>query len=251
MTSVLISSAEPELVAQLESSGVRIFTWPALALNELEDHDSLDESIHNLFGYDWLILKNERAAEFFLRRLIELKHHAADLDDVRVLAIGEATAAKLIDARVHIDVSLDRTAATSLVESLASYLGNRDSFGGVNFLMPSANLTREGFEAELEEIGARVDSVIAYRTTSDTRKLAEMNALISGGAIDVAVFSSPQTIEAFAQICDTDDLHRLLAGITIVCANEIARLTAVNFRLDRAIVLDNPAEGVQNLTVSR
>src|SRR2546423_10251617 len=114
MTSVLISPKHHEFAAAYEQSGRRVFMWPDLDVAELNNF-SLDESIDHLFGYDWLILKNERAAEFFLRRLIEAKHHSASLDEVHVLAIGEATVAKLVDAQVHVDISLDRHANNSLV----------------------------------------------------------------------------------------------------------------------------------------
>src|ERR1041384_6401328 len=117
MISVLISPRHHEIAAANERNGRRVFIWPELDVAELNDNFSLDESIDHLFGYDWLILKNERAAEFFLRRLIELKHHTASLDDLHVLAIGEATVAKLVDAQVHVDISLDRHAQNSLVES--------------------------------------------------------------------------------------------------------------------------------------
>src|SRR5689334_6630422 len=108
MTSVLISPRHREFAVTYEQNGQRVFLWPKLNVAALNENFSLDESIDHLFGYDWLILKNERAAEFFLRRLIELKRHAASLDEVHVLAIGEATVATLVEAQVHVDISLDR-----------------------------------------------------------------------------------------------------------------------------------------------
>src|SRR2546423_13723878 len=100
MTNVLISPRQHEFAASYKQTGRRVFIWPKLDVGELNNSFSLDESIDHLFGYDWLILKNERAAEFFLRRLIEVKHHPTTLDEVHVLAIGEATVAKLVDAHV-------------------------------------------------------------------------------------------------------------------------------------------------------
>src|ERR1043166_1798936 len=89
MTSVLISPTERQLKISFEQGGLRVFTWPEINLTESDDHTSLDEAIENLFGYDWLILKNERAAEFFLQRLTELKNQTGSLDELHVLTIGE------------------------------------------------------------------------------------------------------------------------------------------------------------------
>ena len=231
MTSVLISPRHHEFAATYEQSGWRVFMWPELHVAELNDNFSLDESIDHLFGYDWLILKNERAAEFFLRRLIEVKHHAASLDDVHVLAIDEATVAKLVDAHVHIDISIDRHANNSLVASLRSYVGGEESLAILNLLFPSANITHEAFEAELEERGARVDCVAAYRTTLDSRRMAEVNALLAGGGIDAVIFRDSRSIEEFARVFDTDDLPRVLRGISVICDDEAARATAAEFGL--------------------
>src|SRR2546423_3039354 len=149
MTSVLISPRHHEFAASYEQNGLRVFIWPELDVGELNNNFSLDESIDHLFGYDWLILKNEPAAEFFLRRVIELKHPTASLDEVHVLAIGDATVAKLVDAQVHVDIFLDRHANNSLVESLRSYAGGEESLASLNLLFPSANINHEAFEAEL------------------------------------------------------------------------------------------------------
>src|ERR1041385_5226768 len=123
MTTALISPTARPLENNLGKSGFRVLTWPEVMVSAAADRSSLDESIENLFGYDWLILKNEHAAEFFLRRLIETTNHIATLDEIQVLAIGEPTVAKLIDAQAHVDISLDRHRHHALVASLESYLG--------------------------------------------------------------------------------------------------------------------------------
>ncbi|HXI22684.1 MAG TPA: uroporphyrinogen-III synthase [Pyrinomonadaceae bacterium] len=231
MISVLTSPRHHEIAAAYEQSGRRVFIWPELDVAELNNNFSLDEAIDHLFGYDWLILKNDRAAEFFLRRLIEVKHHTASLDEVQVLAIGEATVAKLVDAQVHVDIALDRHTNNSLVASLRSYLGGEESLASLNLLFPSANIIHENFEAELEERGARIDCVAAYRTTLDARRMAELNALLAGGGIDAVIFRDSESVEEFARVFDSDDLPRLLRGISIICDDEAARAKAAEFGL--------------------
>jgi uroporphyrinogen III methyltransferase / synthase len=231
MNSVLISPRHPEFAAAYEQRGRRVFTWPELDVGQLKNNFSLDDSIDHLFGYDWLILKNERAAEFFLRRLIEVKHQTASLDEVHVLAIGEATVAKLVDAQVHVDISLARHANDSVVAALRSYVGGEESLARLNLLFPSASITHEAFESELEERGVRVDCVAAYRTTLDARRLAELNALLAGGGIDAVIFHDSQSVEEFARVFDTDDLSRILRGVSVICDDAAAQATAAEFGL--------------------
>ncbi len=231
MTNVLVSPTNREFAVAFEHSGLRIFTWPELAVEELDDYFSLDESIDHLFGYDWLLLKNDRAAEFFVRRLVETNHRPASLDDVRTLAIGEATAATLIEAHVHVDILSDRHANRSLIASLESYVGSSEGLSGLNLLFPSANVSREEFETELEERGARVDCVPAYRTTRNVRRLAELKALLAGGGIDAIVFNDANSVEQFARVFDTDDLSEVLKGVSVNCDDEVARAAAIEFAL--------------------
>jgi uroporphyrinogen-III synthase len=247
MTTALISPTARQLENKLEKSGLRVFCWPEISVGAAADCSSLDESIENLFGYDWLILKNEHAVEFFLRRLIETRSHIACLDEIQALAIGEATVAKLVAAQVHVDISLDRHANNSLVASLESYLGVEDSLAGLNLLFPSANITHESFEGELEERGARVDCVVAYRTTSDTRRLAELNALLAGGGIDAIIFPDVNAIEEFARVFDTDDLPRILRGVSVICGDAAARATAAEFGL-KAPRTSELVHAIQNIT---
>ena len=55
--------------------------------------------------------------------------------------------------------------------------------GGVG--AASASVSREQFEQQLEDAGARVDSVTTYRTCSDGAKLTELRTLLIGGAPDI------------------------------------------------------------------
>jgi len=238
MTSVLVSPRDQDLAAQLERLGARVITWPRLNLSEAGDASTLDQAIADLFGYDWLILKNNRAAEYFLRRF-RLDNAADSLEQLRVLAIGEATTEQLIDSQIHIDVALDRCAFKNVFAAIESYLGNRESISGLNFLIPCAGNTREDFERQLDDAGARVDAVITYRTTAEKQKLSQIKALLFGGGITRVVFTSPAALEEFAQLFDTDDLAGLLGETTAACTDSITRDAASEFAL---IPMSIPAE---------
>lgn len=251
MSTVLISPAERELATQLEKGGAKVLFWPELSICELKDCSPLDEAIQNLFGYDWLILKNHHAADFFLRRLKALNRESHELDDLHVVALGEATAGELINSHVHVDLSLPPFSQSSVVTAIESYLGSRELLARLNCLAPSAMVTEESFETALADAGARVDRVPAYRTTSNNRGLSELKALSAGGAIDSIVFPSSHSVEEFAALCDTEDLLRLWAAVPVVCADESTLATAGKFGLTHAVSPPEPtAESLHKLIVS-
>jgi len=242
MTSVLISptDSERELALGLERQGIRVITWPETKLSEPEDSLGLDQAIQDLFGYDWLILKNERAAEYFLRRF-QLLNQPAATDDLRLLTIGESATDKLVEAQVHVDVSVDRFSAGKVFAAIESYLGNSTTISGLNFLVPNANISREAFEEQLENAGARIDSVTTYQTTPDRHKLTQIYALLIGGGIGCITFTRASGVEEFAQLFDSNDLSRLLRGVETACLNEHTADAASAFGLVPRMIRGGPA----------
>ena|SRR5215510_2893730 len=250
MTSVLVSPGDHDLAAQLESLGARVIAWPQPNLSEAGDTSALDQAIADLFGYDWLILKNDRAAEYFLRRF-RLDNSAESLDQLRVLAIGETTTERLIDSQIHVDAALDRRSFKNVFGAIESYLGGHGSISRLNFLVPCAGTSREDFERQLEATGARVDPVIAYRTTANTQKLSHIKALLFGGAIASVAFTSPVALEEFAQLFDTDDLSHLLGETSAACIDSMTQNIATNFALiSTRIPTGTSVEEFANLLIS-
>jgi len=247
MTSILLSPNDflPGLAEQLEKSPARVILWPQTLITEPESYLPLDESLDSLFGYDWLVLKNEFAADYFAMRF-QSRYEPAQLDDLRVLAIGEVAAEKLVARHIHVDVTLDTLAPASTFEAIESYAGNRDALARLNFLVPSANLTRELFEEKLEDEGARVDNVMAYRTTPHKQRLAQLTALIVGGGINCMIFTRPAAVAELAQLFDTNELRRLLDGVAIVCSDAETAAAAARYGLTQTIEPDEP--GVDSLT---
>jgi len=98
------ASQAAEFVLALESYGATVLSCPMIEIKEPESYARLDEAIDHLYGYDWLILTSTNAATFFMRRLEQQRKNVSELDEVRVCAIGVATADKLRDSQVHVDV---------------------------------------------------------------------------------------------------------------------------------------------------
>jgi uroporphyrinogen-III synthase len=238
MTSILVSPADVGSLSanEFESMGLRVVPWPELKVDAPENLFRIDEAIDNLFGYDWLVLKNERAADSFLSRF-QLKHEPDELDDLKTIAIGELTGEILVRSPIHIDVAIERFPSKKIFAAIERYAG---VLSGLSFLLPSAALTIELFEQQLTEAGARVDNVAAYLTTAENKRLAQLLALLLGGGIDGVVFSNLSALDEFAQLIDTDDLQRVLAGVTVICGDSESAHTAHEYGLAANQVTPEP-----------
>lgn len=239
MTSVLISPADADLAHHLQRRGARAITWPEVMVTEPDDAFSLAQALEDLFGYDWLILKNERAAEYFLQRFTCV-HQPNMMDELRVVTIGDHTAERLIAHQIHVDVTLERFQFRATFTAIESYLGGQEAIAHLNFLVPSANITGEIFEAQLDNAGARVDSVATYRTTPDRNKLGQISALLVGGGISCVAFTTTAALEQLAQLLDSDDLPLLLSGIQAACLDAETAALANMFGLT-AITATEPS----------
>jgi uroporphyrinogen III methyltransferase/synthase len=221
-----------EFAAQLESYGARVIACPTIEIVEPESYRQLDEAIDGLYGYDWLVFTSVNGVEHFMRRLRAKGRDARELDDLRVCAIGEATAERLSDAHVHVDLIPDQFKAEGIFAALESFLGGPENLRGQNFLIPRAAVARDYLPRSLEAAGARVDVVPAYRTVQPhSQERGRVEALLAGGAIDCITFTSSSTVTNFAQMFKATGLSGLLAGVAVACIGDITAATAAQYGL--------------------
>lgn len=229
-----------ELAITLETAGARILWCPTIVIADPENYDALDGALADLFGYDWVIFTSINGVEYFVRRFEALGHTLDELDDLRVCAIGDATADKLRDVAIHVDLVPTDSRAEGVYTALCDYLGSAEALGTLNFLLPRAAVARDFLPRALSEAGARVDDVAAYRTVAPGNvDLARARALLDGGGIDCAVFTSSSAIRNFAALFDVAELLPLLDEVKVACIGEVTSATASEFG---AIVDIQPVE---------
>ena len=231
------SSASAELGIELERSGARVITAPEVRVHEPESHVALDEAIENLFGYDWIIFANIYAVDYFLRRFHQLNHDINELDDLRVCAISDASSIRLEGMQVHVDLIPDGHAVSKVIDALEVYVGGREAFRTANFLIPRSATSLDPLPQLLEDAGARVDLVAAYRIASTNESLlAQLRALLVGGGIDYVMFSSPTDVAMLAQLLDATDLSRPLQDMVVACIDQPTKQAAHEFGLPAVVV---------------
>jgi uroporphyrinogen III methyltransferase/synthase len=218
--------------AALESYGARVISCPTIEIVEPDSFTPLDEAIQNLYGYDWLIFTSVNGVDYFLRRLKEFERDVSELDELKLCAIGEATAERLRDASIHVDIVPEEFKAEGVFAALERFIGGASGFHGQNFLIPRAAQARDYLPRALEAAGARADVVPAYRTVApqDTEK-RRVEALLAGGAVDCITFTSSSTVRNFAELFDTTDLSILLAEVKVACIGDITASTAAEYGL--------------------
>lgn len=225
------ASQAGEFVAELENYGAKVIVCPTIEIAEPESYERLDEAIDHLYGYDWLIFTSANAIDFFLRRLKTRCMKIEELDETKVCAIGQASEDKLRDARVHVDIVPSQAKAEGVFTALSEFVGGAAHLRGLNILIPRAAVGRDYLPKALEEAGARVDVVTAYRTVvPENLDRGRLSAMLAGSG-DCIAFTSSSTVKNLALLFDTHDLSKILTGVTIACIGDVTAATAAEYGL--------------------
>ena len=105
--------------------------------------------------------------------------------------------------------------------ALESFVGGRTAFSGLNFLSPRAGVARDWLTRALNDAGARVDLVHAYRIRSSPELDPGRIAAMFSAAADCIVLVSPASVvQILSRLFDAHDLAEALPKVTVVCLDE-------------------------------
>jgi uroporphyrinogen III methyltransferase/synthase len=218
------------LSAQLRASGADPVEFPTIAINPPEDWAPLDAAIERLAAYDWVIFTSVNGVRFFWQRLERAGKDARAFANARLGAIGPATAGALQEHGLEADLVPPKYVAEAILEEIGPVDGQR-------VLLPRADIARAALAEGLEEAGAQVDEIAAYRTgLGGADKADELRRRLAEGEIDVVTFTSSSTARNFVQALEP--LPDLPESLTIACIGPITAGTARDLGLPVTIVAE-------------
>jgi len=219
-----------ELSAELEKLGAEVYEFPTIEIVPPEDFGPLDSAIRDLDSFDWLVYTSVNGVEAFVDRL---RHHGLDLRAVprgaKVAAIGPATAERLEEVGLRVDVVPKEYRAEALIEALDS-----GSLAGKRVLIPRARVAREILPEKLREAGAEVVVPPAYESVPSSGGREELSLRLRSGEIDCVTFTASSTVENFVGAFGEEEAVRLLSGTKVACIGPITAETGRKrgFRVD-------------------
>jgi uroporphyrinogen III methyltransferase / synthase len=210
------------LSAELERLGAEVHEFPTIEIVSPEDFGPLDDAIHELDSFDWLVFTSVNGVDAIVDRL---RHHGLDLRAVprsaKVASIGPATAERLEGVGLRADVVPDEYRAEALIESLG-----KDQVSGKRVLIPRARVAREILPEKLREAGAEVVVPPAYESMPSSAGKEELSLRLQSGEIDCVTFTASSTVENFVGAFGEEEAARLLSGTRVACIGPITADTA-------------------------
>lgn len=193
-----------QLSRQLLERGAEVLEIPTIRIVPPTKRELLVEALAGLSGYDWLVFTSPNGVTAFFEHFFKAFHDLRDLGGVRIAAVGPATAAKLKELHLLVDVMPKEYLAEKIADALVKF----ESIENLRILLLRAEVANPELPKWLEEKGAIVDDVACYRTVPETEDLNGAAARLLESGADWITFTSSSTVEHFHARFDLPALLR-------------------------------------------
>ena len=160
--SILITRAREqaeELSRLLQGYGAHVVAFPTIEIALPEDWHPLDEAIEKLDSYGWVIFTSVNGVRFFTQRLKKKRGGLTALEGKKICAIGPRTQGELEEMGIPVAFCPSEYRAEGVAEGLKAR-----RIKGQKILLPRARGARKILPEALQEAGAVIDEVEAYRS---------------------------------------------------------------------------------------
>lgn len=206
--------------------------YPCIDIVHPEDTIPLDDALHKAAAgeFDWLVITSSNTVEALARRL---DMFSIQLGQMKVAAIG-LNSANMVRERLGREVDLipDIYVAETLAAALvADATDARQS----HILLPQSNLARSVLTDRLEDNGAAVTAVVAYRTVMGQGG-EDVPSMLSSGQIEAITFTSPSAVRYFmARINEEGAGPADLEGVCLAAIGPITAGALEEFQLSASV----------------
>lgn len=200
-----------ELTRRLAEYGADVIEAPTVEITPPRNWDEVDSSLREVKKFDWLVLTSPNGAQAVLHRLASLKLDARALADVRIAALGDATAAALQAGGIRADFvprefTTDALGAELILQGLA----------GKRVLLARSDIAPQQLAHTLSSAGANVTAVTAYRTRKPPSLPKTALDALQAGRVDWLTFTSSSTVENFLPLTGEKILRGFSGNIAAI-----------------------------------
>jgi uroporphyrinogen III methyltransferase/synthase len=182
-----------ELSKELLELGADVLEIPTIKTGPPTDPKDLADAMVGLNSYDWMIFTSPNGVTTFFEYFFRAFDDMRDIGGVRIAAVGPATAAKLKELHLKVDLMPEEYVAKKIVDAFQKF----ESIENLNMLLLRAEVANRDLPKQLEEMGAIVDDVAVYKTSPETEDLTGSAAKLLEGGADWITFTSASTVENF------------------------------------------------------
>jgi uroporphyrinogen III methyltransferase/synthase len=203
-----------QLSKQLAELGAEILEIPTIKIEPPGDARRQDfiDALLELNSYDWLVFTSPNGVTAFFDLFFKRFHDLRDLGGARLAAIGPATAAKLKELHLQVDLMPEEAVGVKIAKAFEKF----ETVENLKICLLRAEVANPDLPKALEELGAIVDDVAVYKTVPETRDPSGAAAKLTEAGADWITFTSASTVEHFHARFDLPELLKKFPRIKLV-----------------------------------
>lgn len=174
-------------VDALQNEGALVYVCPTIKITPIDSNKLLSNFTH-ISGYNWIIFTSTNGVSIFFQELFKSGRDVRSLGNIRVAAIGEATANSIKEYSITPDFIPTKYHSESLVKEIPVADGEK-------ILFPCSSESRDIIPKELENRKCSIDCAEIYKTEPGREGISKIKNLIKFNEIDIITFTSPTTVK--------------------------------------------------------
>src|SRR5213592_1410921 len=178
---------------KLRALGAHVIELPTIRIEPPSNLREFAELVQDAHGYDWIVFTSANGVEAFFDIFFKLYDDAREVGGARIAAIGPATAQRVKDFHMHVDLQPDEFVAEAVVREFKK----QGSMENERILVVHAEKARDVLPKELSVAGGIVDEAFAYRTVPEARDTSGARRQLAEHGADLITFTSSSTVENF------------------------------------------------------
>lgn len=164
---------------------------PTIKIAEPTDKQYVADVLLELNSYDWLVFTSVNGVTTFFDYFFKAFKDMRDIGGARIAAVGPATAAKIREYYLQVDLMPDEAAAAKVADAFNKF----QTVENLKILLLRAEVANRELPQKLSELGAIVDDIATYKTLPETDDRTGAAASLLEAGADWIVFTSSSTVE--------------------------------------------------------
>lgn len=220
-----------ELFEKLLERGAIPISLPLVSFSGPPDYAALDAALGRWQEFDWVLFTSANAVQSVVARGaasgVSL-HEPGKMP--RIAAVGPATKEEATRSGLSVDHVAKTHLGVALAQELAPQLRDKSVF------LPRSDRANPDLPAALQQFGANVTEVIAYRTLAPSDVDRDRVTQVIGHGADAAIFFSPSAVHNLADLIGKQGLTGLQDRIALAAVGPVTSAALRECGVDRIVL---------------
>jgi uroporphyrinogen III methyltransferase/synthase len=182
-----------QLSTKLHELGAEVLEVPTIKLEPPTHREELVDALLELNSYDWLVFTSPNGVTKFFEYFFKRYHDMRDIGGARIAAVGPATANKLKELHLQVDLMPDEALAVNIAEAFSEF----ETIENLKICLLRAEVANRELPEALDALGAIVDDVACYKTVPEDEDVSGTAAKLLESGADWVTFTSSSTVQHF------------------------------------------------------